>query len=116
LFVTQRKNRNTAFHRGFAVSVGLALESDVTAVLNCEKLVDKFACLKARKKLCDRLLDMFMLVANTWYRLLQIITYLPSSSSIQLLVLVRATCVNGFKRSLQEDLEQWCSQTFWLEW
>jgi len=45
-----------------AVSVGLALESDVTAVLNCEKFIDKFACLKARKKLWDRLLD--MLVAN----------------------------------------------------
>jgi len=43
------------FIRSSAVSVGLALESDVTAILNCEKLVDNFACLKARKKLCDRL-------------------------------------------------------------
>jgi len=33
----------------------LTIESDVTAVLNCEKLIDSFACLKARKKLCDRM-------------------------------------------------------------
>jgi len=31
------------------VSGSLAFESDVTAVLNCEKLIDNFACLKARK-------------------------------------------------------------------
>ena len=93
-----------------AVSAGLALESDVTAVLNCEKLIDNFAYLKARKKLWDRLLD--MLVANIWYRLMQIITYLPSSSWIQLLVLVRATCGNDFKCALQNVIEQWCSQTF----
>ena len=93
-----------------AVSVGLALESDVTTALICEKLIDNFAYLKARKKLWDRLLD--MLVANIWYRLMQIITYLPSSSWIQLLVLVRATCGNGFKCALQNVIEQWCSQTF----
>jgi len=39
-----------------AVSVGLALEYDVTVVLSCEKLIDNLACLKARKKLWDRLL------------------------------------------------------------
>jgi len=33
----------------------LTIESNVMAVLNCEKLIDSFACLKARKKLCDRL-------------------------------------------------------------
>ena len=37
------------------MSSGLALESDVTAVLNCEKLIDNFTCLKARKNVCDRL-------------------------------------------------------------
>ena len=39
------------------------------------------------------------LVANIWYQLMQIINYiyLPSSSWIQLLVLMRATCCNGFK-------------------
>jgi len=91
-----------------AVSVGHALESYVTAVRNCEKLIDNFACLKARKKL--RLLD--MLAANILHRSMQIITYLPSSSWIQVIVLVRATCVNGFKCALQKVIEQWCSQTF----
>jgi len=33
----------------------LTIESNVMAVFNCEKLIDSFACLKARKKLCDRL-------------------------------------------------------------
>jgi len=33
----------------------LTIESDVTVVLNCEKLIDSFASLKAGKKLCDRL-------------------------------------------------------------
>jgi len=47
MFVMQYKNNNTAFHRSSAVSVALALKSDVTAVLNCEKLIDSFACLKA---------------------------------------------------------------------
>jgi len=28
------------------VSVALALKSDVTALLNCEKRIDNFACLK----------------------------------------------------------------------
>ena len=37
------------------MSDGLASEYDVTTVLNCEKLLDNFACLKARKKLCNRL-------------------------------------------------------------
>ena len=43
---------------------------------------------------------------------MQIITYLPSCSWIQLLVLVKATCGNGFKCALQNVIEQWCSQTF----
>jgi len=43
------KNDNTTFLRRSAVSGSLAFESDVTAVLNCEKLIDNFACLKARK-------------------------------------------------------------------
>ena len=43
----QYKNDNTTFHRSFAVSVALALKFDVTGVLNCEKLIDNFACLKA---------------------------------------------------------------------
>jgi len=55
LLVTQYKNVNTAFLRRSAVCGGLALESDVTAVLNCEKLIDNFTCLKARKTFCDRL-------------------------------------------------------------
>jgi len=44
-----------------------------------------------------------MLVANIWHQLMQIITYLLSSW-IQLLVLLRATCGNGFKRVLQKNL------------
>jgi len=55
MFVTQYQNDNIAFHLSSAVSGGLALESDVTADLYCEKLVDNFACLKARKKFCDKL-------------------------------------------------------------
>jgi len=43
----QYKNDNTAFHRSSAVSVVLALKFDVTCVLNCEKLIGNFACLKA---------------------------------------------------------------------
>jgi len=54
LFITQYKNDNNAFHRSSAVSGGLALESDVKAVLNCEKLIDNFARLKGRKNRCDR--------------------------------------------------------------
>jgi len=46
----QYKNDNTAFHRSSAVSHALALKFDVTAVPNCEKFIDNFACLKARKK------------------------------------------------------------------
>jgi len=53
LFVMQHKNDNTAFHRNFAVSVALALKSDVTAVPNCEKRIHHVTCLKARKNLCD---------------------------------------------------------------
>ena len=55
LLVTQCKNDNTAFRRRSAVSGGLTLESDVAAVLNCETLIDNFACLNARNKFCDRL-------------------------------------------------------------
>ena len=47
-----------------------------------------------------------MLVASIWHQLMQIITYLPSSSWIQLLVLVRASCGNGFKCASQKELEQ----------
>jgi len=68
----QYKNSNTAFHRSSAVSVALGLKSDVTAVLNCEK-IDNFACLKARKNLFDRLSLLDMLVASIWYRLMLII-------------------------------------------
>ena len=39
-----------------------------------------------------------------------------AASWIQLLVLVRATYCNGFKRYLRKGLEQWCSQTFWFGW
>jgi len=50
LFVKQYKNDNTTFHLSSAVAVVLALKFDVTGVLNCEKLIDNFACLKAWKK------------------------------------------------------------------
>jgi len=40
LLVTQCKNDNTAFLRRSAVSGRLALESDVTVVLNWEKFID----------------------------------------------------------------------------
>jgi len=73
----QYKNDNTTFHRSFAVSVALALKFDVTGVLNCEKLIDNFACLKAWKKLCDKSSLLDMLVANIWYLVMQIIIYLP---------------------------------------
>jgi len=57
--------------------------------------------------MCDRLSLLGMLVENMWYRLMQIITYLPSSSWLQLglLVLVSATCDNGFKCDLQKGLD-----------
>jgi len=55
MVVTQYKNDNVAFHQSLAVSGGLALESDFMAVLNCEKLTDNFAWLKAQKILCDGL-------------------------------------------------------------
>jgi len=71
---------------------------------------------KKFEKHCDRLWAVGMLVANIWYQLMQIIVYLPSFSWIQLLVLMRATRSNGFQCALQKDLEQWCSQTFWLGW
>jgi len=57
------------------------------------KLIDNFACLKARKKFvidCE-LLD--VLVANIWSQLMQIIMYLPSSSWLWLLVLARLPVV-----------------------
>jgi len=38
-----------------------------------------------------------MLVANVWNQLMQIIVYLPSSSWLQLVVLVRVTCNNAFQ-------------------
>jgi len=38
-----------------AVSGGLAFETDVTDVLNCEELIGNFTCLKARKKICGSL-------------------------------------------------------------
>ena len=75
----QYKNDNTAFLWRSVVS-GLMLEFDITAVLNCEKLIDNFVCLNARKHFvidCE-LLD--MLVANIWYQLMQIIIYTHSSS------------------------------------
>ena len=37
------------------MSGGLAFEPDVTAVLNCEKLTNNVACLKARKKFYNSL-------------------------------------------------------------
>jgi len=43
-----------------------------------------------------------MLVANISYQLMQIIIYLPSSSWLQVLALVKANCGNGFKCALQE--------------
>jgi len=46
----QYKDDNTTFHRSSAVLVALALKFDVTGVLNCEKLIYNFACLKAWKK------------------------------------------------------------------
>ena len=50
LFVRQYKNDNDGFHRSSAVSVALALKSDVTVILSCEKPIDNFACLEAWKK------------------------------------------------------------------
>jgi len=60
-----------------AVSITLALKFDFTGVLNCEKRIDNLACLKAWKKLCDRLSLLNMSVANIWYLLMQVIIYLP---------------------------------------
>jgi len=61
-------------------------------MLNCQKLIDNSVCLKARKKLCDILLAVGY-VGGKWCQLMQIIIYLPSSSWIQLLVLVRLPVV-----------------------
>jgi len=82
------------------VSGSLALESDVAAILTCEKLVTSPAWRheKTFVKGCE-LLD--ILVASIW---MQTLIYLPSSSWIQLLVLVRATCCNAFKCALTKLL------------
>jgi len=79
------------------VSGSLALESDVTVILNCEKLLITSLASSYEKnfvKDCE-LLDIF--VGYIWYQLMQIIVYLPFSSWIQFLVLVRTICSNGFK-------------------
>jgi len=55
--ITQEKLNDTSI---------LTIESDVTAVLNFEKLIDSFACLKARKKLCDRLSCWMWVVGCRW--------------------------------------------------
>jgi len=47
LFVMQYKNDDTAFQRSSVAFGGLLLKSDVTVILNCKKLSDNFACLKA---------------------------------------------------------------------
>jgi len=118
LFVKQYRNDNTAIHRSSAVSGGLALKSDVTLILTWEKSLTTSVAWRHGKTIvvyCE-LLD--MLVANIWYQLMQIIwpIYLPSSSRIQLLVLVRATCSITWFQMCFTDLEQWCSQTCWLGW
>jgi len=51
------------------------------------------------------LLDTSMLVANIFYKLVQIVIYSPSASWIQLLLLLSATCGNGVNCSLQKALE-----------
>ena len=72
------KNDNTTFLRRSAVSGSLAFESDVTAVLTCEKLIDNFACLKARKKFHDRLWTVGYVDGKIWHQLMQIIIYVPT--------------------------------------
>jgi len=65
----QYKNDNTTFHRSSAVSVTLALKFDVTGVLNCEKLLDNFACLKAWKKtsyLVSADADNYISASSSW--------------------------------------------------
>jgi len=47
LFVMQYKNDDTAFQQSSVAFGGLLLKSDVTVILNCKKLSDNFACLKA---------------------------------------------------------------------
>ena len=92
------------------MSGSLALEPDVTVILNCKKLLITSLASRHEKtfvKDCE-LLD--MLGGNIWYQLMQIIVYLLFCSWIQLLVLVRAISSIGFK--CFTDLEQWCSQTF----
>jgi len=75
----QYKNDNTAFLRKSAESGGPALESDVMAALNCEKRIDNFACLKARKNFVIDCELLQMLMANIWHQLMQIIIYLSTS-------------------------------------
>jgi len=118
LFVTQYKNDNTAFHRSFAVLGvgGRTLESDVAAVLNCEKLIDNLACLKTRKKLCSRLWAVGY-VGGIHLVSVDADSYIFSLFFMDTIACaMRTTYGNGFKCALQKGLEHSCSQTLLLGW
>ena len=70
---------------------------------------NKFSCWAVEWRMVVNVTGYTMLWCHnmtSFWRLMQIFTNLPSSSWIQLLVLVRASCGNGFKCASQKELEQ----------